>query len=371
VIPLRVIHALGPERGPSRDGAHALIGWLAREGHAAAAMTPASDAPPIPGIELLRYGSGLVARLFGGRTEAARRIASWTPDLIHVHDLELLPAALDLGRRLGLSLVVTVDGRLEAETVRLLHDPRVAWVLIPTERHRAHCLARLGLDRDRVTFVPPGVDVSAAACVPYRLGDGAMVVGFAGACDEGSGVERLAAALAEVARETPVRGIYRPESAADAERIADLLGDDAASLIEIAPIARQDFLARIDVFVDPREDEHLSLPMIEAMACARPVLALAVGGAPELVRDGRTAVLAAPGDANGLVAGLRQLLDPARRRELGEAGRRLAEERYDVAVVGSALVELYRCAIGGTRSAAAQAEGSTVYRRISETRLAR
>jgi glycosyltransferase involved in cell wall biosynthesis len=107
------------------------------------------------------------------------------------------------------------------------------------------------------------------------------------------------------------------------------------------------------------------------MACARPVIAFAAGSAPELVRDGQTALLVPPSDRDGLAAALRQLADPARRRALGEAGRALAAERYDLNVVGAAMVELYRTAIGGTRSAAAQAEGSTAYRRISETRLVR
>jgi glycosyltransferase involved in cell wall biosynthesis len=373
VIPLRVLHAVAPNAGPGNDGVEALVSWQVREGHAAALMvTSTARAPKINGVEVLPYGGGIVASLLGSRAEDTRRIAAWVPDLIHVHDLSLLPAALDLARRLSLQVVVGVTGAEDAATTRMLRDSRIAWVLIPTEGHRAHYLGKVGLSRDRVTLLPPGVDVEAAGTVPYRIGDdGATVVGLCGPCDERSEIERLAEALVNASRTAPIRGLYRPSSSEDAGRLADLLGDEAAQLIDIAPVGRDGFMARIDVFADASDGDRVSVPMLEAMACARPVLALASGSAPELVRDGRTAVLVPPSDRDGLATGLRLLTDAARRRELGEAGRALARERYDVKLVGAAMVELYRVAIGGTSSAAARSEGSTVYRRISETRVAR
>jgi glycosyltransferase involved in cell wall biosynthesis len=257
----------------------------------------------------------------------------------------------------------------------MLRDPRVGWVLIPTESHRAHYLSKVGLSRDRVTFLPPGVDVAAAGAIPYRGSDGATVVGFTGPCDATSGVENLVAALKQVSATHAVRGLYRAASSADADRfvelVADTLPDSAVPLVDVAPLGCADFPARIDVFADCGTDDHVSVAMIEAMACARPVLALAVGGTPELVRDGQTALLVPPDRPEALAAALTQLTDPERRRVLGEAGRSLAGARYDLAVVGQAMVELYRVAIGGTRNSSAKAEGSTAYRRISDTRIGR
>lgn len=371
MIPLRVLHAIGPDAGPATDGSRALVDWLARHGHASAALC-VGEAPHLPAaVERLPWRQGLFASLSGARAQATRSVAEWTPDVIHVHDLRFLPPALDLARRLALSLVVGVTGTEDAGTARLLRDGRIGWVLLPTEGHRAHYLGKVGLPRDRVTYLPPGVDVAAAGSVPYRLGDGALVVGFTGPCDGSSGVPQLAHALAQLARSTPVRGLYRPSSPTDAARLRAALPPETGALIDIAPVERGDFMSRIDVFADAGTDDHVSVPLLEAMACARPVLALAVAGMPELVRDGHTAVLVRPGDADALAAGLRQLADPERRRQLGEAGRALARSRYDIGLIGEAMVELYRLAIGGTRNSSVKAEGSTVYRRISETRLAR
>jgi spore coat protein SA len=59
----------------------------------------------------------------------------------------------------------------------------------------------------------------------------------------------------------------------------------------------------------------------EAMATGRPVVASSVGGIPELVRDGETGILVAPGDVRSLVDALAALLrDPDKCRQMGEAG---------------------------------------------------
>jgi glycosyltransferase involved in cell wall biosynthesis len=70
--------------------------------------------------------------------------------------------------------------------------------------------------------------------------------------------------------------------------------------------------------------------VLEAMAMALPVVSTPVGGVPELVEDGVSGVLVPPGDPLALAGALASLIDdPARRRQLGEAARRRAEERFD------------------------------------------
>jgi alpha-maltose-1-phosphate synthase len=69
----------------------------------------------------------------------------------------------------------------------------------------------------------------------------------------------------------------------------------------------------------------------EAMAAGRPVVASRVGGIPELVADGETGLLTPPGDAGALADAITALLlDPVRRRAMGEAGRRRIRELADL-----------------------------------------
>ena len=70
--------------------------------------------------------------------------------------------------------------------------------------------------------------------------------------------------------------------------------------------------------------------LLEAAASGRPIVTTDLPGCRETVRDGVTGVLTRPGDVNGIADALRGLLeDPGLRRRMGEAGRKLAEERFD------------------------------------------
>ncbi|XAS65976.1 glycosyltransferase family 4 protein [Micrococcaceae bacterium Sec5.7] len=83
----------------------------------------------------------------------------------------------------------------------------------------------------------------------------------------------------------------------------------------------------LDVFVVPRADQQVTrhvtpLKPVEAMACARPVLASRLPALAEIVDDGRSGLLADAGDARDFAIKLKRLLDSAElRSRLGKAGR--------------------------------------------------
>lgn len=80
----------------------------------------------------------------------------------------------------------------------------------------------------------------------------------------------------------------------------------------------------LDVFVLPSHDEPFGIVLIEAMAAARPIVATAAGGVPEIVRDGQEALLVPPRDPEAMAAAIRRLLADG---ELGARLGRAAEER--------------------------------------------
>lgn len=100
-----------------------------------------------------------------------------------------------------------------------------------------------------------------------------------------------------------------------------------------------------DVLVSSSRDEGLSNSILEAMAHGLPVVATAVGGTPELIRDGESGLLVANEDAPGLAAALaRVLADPSLRQQLGRGARSTIEERFAPgAMVGQTLRIYERC----------------------------
>lgn len=99
--------------------------------------------------------------------------------------------------------------------------------------------------------------------------------------------------------------------------------------------------------------EGLPNVIIEAMAAAVPVVTTNCGGAPELVEHGVTGLLVPPGDPPALATAMAALmrLSVARRREMGEAGRRFVAERFAVDRIMTCWQELIRVLTQATSEA--------------------
>jgi glycosyltransferase involved in cell wall biosynthesis len=100
--------------------------------------------------------------------------------------------------------------------------------------------------------------------------------------------------------------------------------------------------ARAAVVACPSHREGFGVACLEAMAHGRPVVASAVGGLLDLVVDGETGIHVPPGDVPALRSALERLLgDPELRRQMGEAGRLRAAERFSWATVTRETLDLY------------------------------
>ncbi len=83
--------------------------------------------------------------------------------------------------------------------------------------------------------------------------------------------------------------------------------------------------------------------LLEAMACAKPVVATAVNGCPEIVLHGETGFLAPAGDLEAWVAGVARLLEqPAQAARMGQRGRQWVEEKFSTDKMGKQIEALYR-----------------------------
>jgi glycosyltransferase involved in cell wall biosynthesis len=92
-----------------------------------------------------------------------------------------------------------------------------------------------------------------------------------------------------------------------------------------------DILRASDVFVLSSRWEGNPMSVMEAMAAGLPVVSTAVGGVPELVREGETGLLVPSEDAGALAQALQALVDdPAQRQAMGDAARQRAVARFDI-----------------------------------------
>jgi glycosyltransferase involved in cell wall biosynthesis len=114
-----------------------------------------------------------------------------------------------------------------------------------------------------------------------------------------------------------------------------------------------DILRAVEVFALTSVSEAASLTLLEAMASALPVVVTAVGGNPEIVRDGKEGLLVPRGDAAATAAALLRLLNyPDAARRMGAAGLRRVHERYRLEQTVERYMSLYEqvCRRGGKDS---------------------
>jgi glycosyltransferase involved in cell wall biosynthesis len=88
-------------------------------------------------------------------------------------------------------------------------------------------------------------------------------------------------------------------------------------------------LSLMDIQLHPSLAEGFGRAVLEGMALGKPVVASAVGGLREAIRDGENGYLVPPGDASAMAGRLRQLAaDPALRERLGAAARETVRAHY-------------------------------------------
>jgi len=102
-----------------------------------------------------------------------------------------------------------------------------------------------------------------------------------------------------------------------------------------------------NVGVVPSLYEGFSLPAIELMSCATPLVATTAGALPEVVGDAALSV--PPGDTEALAAALKRVIDePEFAAELGQKGRDRVMKRYTWPSVARQTAQWYRDYLGET-----------------------
>ncbi|MDO4792241.1 MAG: glycogen synthase [Buchananella hordeovulneris] len=157
-----------------------------------------------------------------------------------------------------------------------------------------------------------------------------------------------------------------PEIKAEVESLVEGLRQQRSGVIWIAEkLPRAELIAVMtaaNVFVTPSVYEPLGIVNLEAMAVHLPVVGTATGGIPEVIEDGKTGLLVPieqvqdgtgtpvdpQGFENDLAAALVKVLDdPQRAREMGEAGRKRAEDHFAWTAIAQRTVDLYRRVLAG------------------------
>jgi glycosyltransferase involved in cell wall biosynthesis len=202
---------------------------------------------------------------------------------------------------------------------------------------------------DTLTFRPPTTPRVAGRIVAVSSSDSPI-----------KGVKVLLEAVAKLrtGRDVELVVVGKPNPDGPVSRAVSHLnlGDVVRFVSGLSDDGIAELLASAEIAVVPSLYEGFSIPAVEAMACATPLIASRAGALPEVVgTDGTAAVLVEPGDSAELADALGALFDDDdRRHAIGAAGRRRVEASYTWRRVAESMVEVYRDAIARTKAATAE-----------------
>jgi glycosyltransferase involved in cell wall biosynthesis len=207
-----------------------------------------------------------------------------------------------------------------------------------------------GIDVDHVLAAPP-VNVHQAFWLPH----GSPVVGNVAALVPHKGQRHLIEAAHLVVRQVPDARFVILGEGELRDHLERQVRDYHLEKHVLLPGFRTDVLGCIkgfDVFAMSSVTEGLGTSLLDAMACAKPIVATAAGGIPEVVADGVTGLLVAPRDHHAMAQALVRLLgDGGLRQQMGEAGRARVSERFTVEKMVVETAAVYARLAGRSRAA--------------------
>lgn len=321
---------------------------------------------------VLPFADGLPVRrreqlgaLLSGAT--ARAVIRWEPDIVHQHFAYASAAAVRVARR-GVPAVVTVHGGdafvplTPATSRRPLGRPALARMkhdvaamygaadrILAVSEYIADVAIRGGADAARVTVHYQGVDTDDFRPSPSARPDIPRVL-FVGRLSAVKGVHDLVTASLAAIDDTPHELVFVGSGAEhEALRGAAARHPHIRVAGALTSGAVRDELGAAHVLVLPTRvngiaREAAGLVLLEAQACATPVIAYDSGGTREMLRNGETGWLAPEADVEALTARLRHALSlsPSERADIGERARRFVVEERSLATSAAQLAEVYR-----------------------------
>jgi phosphatidyl-myo-inositol dimannoside synthase len=231
-------------------------------------------------------------------------------------------------------------------------------VLAPSKDTAEHVASEQGVARERIRVLPWALDpqfeallASGSKAAPPRdfpAGRVILTVGRWLATERYKGMDTLITALPRLLTRWPELQLVLVGTGDDRAWLEDLTERNGVHrhVTFLAGLSYSELAAcyaACEIFALPSRGEGFGLVYLEAMACGKPVIGGAHGGAPEIIEDGVTGYLVPHGDAVHLATCIETLLaDPTHAKEMGARGRQRTEHEFRFNVFAKSLKKILR-----------------------------
>lgn len=300
-----------------------------------------------------------VARLAG-------LFADRRPHVVHAHTYKAGVLACLAGRAAGVpAIVFTPHGHIFSKGARIPGVPgggaRLAFLRWLTRAaqacaHRVTALSETDLAEQlalklsppaRYAVVPNGIDLARFDRPRPARGGSGLVIGAVGRFAPEKGHRHLIEAFDRVRRARPGATLVLVGYGELEAELRVAAGPLGGAVTFAGGRDSAEMLPGFDLFVQPSLYESQGIAILEAMAAGCPVVATAVGGVPDVVRDGETGLLVRPADPDALASAILRLADsPELAARLAARARDLVRAEYSVDRMVAAYARLYRQLLG-------------------------
>jgi glycosyltransferase involved in cell wall biosynthesis len=231
-------------------------------------------------------------------------------------------------------------------------------VLAPSRDTAEQVASQQQVRRERIRVLPwaldPQFESLLAAGVPaappgdFPQGRVILTVGRWVATERYKGMDTLITTMPRLLRDWPELHLVLAGSGEDRAWLEDLADKNGVErhvhfLSRLSSAELAACYAACEIFALPSRGEGFGLVFLEAMACGKPVIGGAHGGAPEIIQDGVTGYLVPHGDPMQLATAIQTLLaDPVHAKEMGARGRQTVDHEYRFQVFAKALKKILR-----------------------------
>ena len=196
-----------------------------------------------------------------------------------------------------------------------------------------------GIEEERAITVHEGIDLGRVEAAPaadlhgeFWLPHGAPIVGNVAALVPHKGQRHLVDAAALVVQKVPDARFVIAGAGELREALERQIKDHGLEKHVLLAGFRPDVLSvhkAFDIFAMSSTSEGLGTSLLDAMACAKPIVATSAGGIPEVVVDGQTGILVPPRDHEAMGRALVALLrDEHSQQVMGAEGLLRIRERF-------------------------------------------
>ncbi len=304
-----------------------------------------------------------------GLIKVFKVLQSFNPDIIHTKltHSDIISGIINFVKS-GPVLVSTVESYHEwerAQTLKMFIKKQVLsliyrkfyHVIIPVCNYiKQQICSMIDIPDNKIKVIYNGVDTSFFSpniSHPHKkirnhfgLNEQDYVIGTIGRLNEVKNQTLLLEAIAHLQHnELPLKCLIVGDGykRKDLEKRAAELGCERIVRFIDAQRDVRNILDILDIFVLPSRAEGLSITLLEAMAMEKPVIATAVGGNQELIRNGQNGFLVPPGDSNTLASIILHLFQhPHKAVSVGKAARQYILEHFDINIIAHKYNTLYK-----------------------------